>query len=315
VSGIRLAQASTLRELVARFGGTAEPGLADRRIERVVSAATLPRASAASLGDALVLLTSAKHRARVLDSDALVLCAPALAESVPTLQRWVHRHALWVVSELLGGVSGAAPFRAMREPAAVDAIIEPGAVIHEGVAIGAGCRIGPNAVLYAGVQLGQRVCIGAGSVIGRPGFGFTESPDGSVVRIPHLGGVLIEDDVEVGALCTVDAGVLGATRLGRGVKLDSHVHVAHNVEIGAYTRVAAQSGFAGSVVLEESVLVGGQSGVTDHARIGRGARLAAKSGVIGDIPAGLTVAGFPAVPRQQWLRAMATLLQKRAPRR
>jgi UDP-3-O-[3-hydroxymyristoyl] glucosamine N-acyltransferase len=220
------------------------------------------------------------------------------------------------VSELLAALAPDREFggeAAKPEPGgriAPDVVIEPGAVIHARVSIGAGCRIGANAVLYGGVELGRRVDVGAGAVIGRPGFGFTESPSGEVVRVPHLGGVVIEDDVEVGALCTVDAGVLDATRIGRGVKLDAHVHVAHNVEIGAHTRVAAQSGFAGSVVIGERVAVGGQSGVADHARVGAGARLAAKSGVIGDVPAGLTVAGFPAVARRHWLRAMATLLRR-----
>ena len=322
MSGIRLAHATPLRELVARFGGAADPASLDCAVERLVSAAWLARRPDATdaLGSrALVVWTSARYVLGALPEDAICLCAPPLAERVAG-PRWVHGHALWVVSELLSGVAPDREFRhtaAEREPGgriAADVIIEPGAVIHETVTIGPGSRIGANAVLYAGVELGRSVDIGAGAVIGRPGFGFTESPRGDVVRIAHLGGVVIEDDVEVGALCTVDAGVLDATRIGRGVKLDAHVHVAHNVEIGAHTRVAAQSGFAGSVVIEERVAVGGQSGVADHARIGEGARLAAKSGVIGDVPAGLTVAGFPAVPRQHWLRAMATLLRRdRAP--
>jgi UDP-3-O-[3-hydroxymyristoyl] glucosamine N-acyltransferase len=317
VIGVRLAQAVTLRELVARFGGAVDPAIGDRAVERVVSAVSLarrPESVETPLPRALVVWTSARQSLPALPEDAICLCSPPLAQRVRAA-RWVHGHALWVVSELLASVAPDREFRAQANDSrsgaiAPDVIVEPGAVIHGQVSIGAGCRIGPNAVLYAGVELGRRVDIGAGAVIGRPGFGFTESPNGEVVRVPHLGGVVIEDDVEVGALCTVDAGVLSATRLGRGVKLDAHVHVAHNVEIGAHTRVAAQSGFAGSVVIEERVAVGGQSGVADHARIGAGARLAAKSGVIGDIPAGLTVAGFPAVARQHWLRAMAALLRR-----
>ncbi|HEY6562533.1 MAG TPA: UDP-3-O-(3-hydroxymyristoyl)glucosamine N-acyltransferase [Polyangiaceae bacterium] len=317
MNGVRLAQAFTLRELVARFGGVLDPSLGDRQVDRVLSAASLAgRPAPSSSGRALVLWTSPRHVLPALPEDASCLCSPPLAERAAATPRWVHTHALWVVSELLAGAPGDREFRgslAEPEPAgriAADVIIEPGAVIHEQACIGAGSRIGPNAVIYAGVEIGRRVDIGAGAVIGRAGFGFTESPNRELVRVPHLGGVVIEDDVEVGALCTVDAGVLSATRLGRGVKLDAHVHVAHNVEIGAHARVAAQSGFAGSVVLEARVLVGGQSGVADHVRVGEGAELAAKSGVIGDIPAGLTVAGFPAVPRQHWLRAMASLLRR-----
>jgi UDP-3-O-[3-hydroxymyristoyl] glucosamine N-acyltransferase len=188
-------------------------------------------------------------------------------------------------------------------------VLGAGAVVLSGAKVGAGTSIEPNAVIYGGVTLGARVVVGAGAVVGRPGFGFTPAPDGRMVRVPQLGGAVIEDDVEIGALCTVDAGTLGPTRLCRGCKLDAHVHVGHNVEIGAGALVAAQAGFAGSAVVGPEVLVGGQAGVTDHARIGRGARIAAKSGVIGDIPPGAVVAGFPAVPRMRWLRAMAATLK------
>jgi UDP-3-O-[3-hydroxymyristoyl] glucosamine N-acyltransferase len=125
--------------------------------------------------------------------------------------------------------------------------------------------------------------------------------------VPQLGGVVIEDDVSIGPLCTVDAGTLGPTRVGRAAKLDAHVHVAHNVDVGEGCIVAAQSGFAGSVVLGKGTLVGGQVGIADHVVVGAGARIAAKSGVIGDVPPGAVVAGYPAVPRVRWLRALARL--------
>src|SRR6185436_209683 len=127
-----------------------------------------------------------------------------------------------------------------------------------------------------------------------------------VVRIPQLGGVVVEDDVEVGALSTIDAGTLGPTVIRRGAKLDAHVHVAHNVHIGPGTLVAAQAGFAGSSRVGAGVLVGGQAGVKDHAEIGDLARIGGKSGVIGDVAPGTVVAGFPALPRARWLRAWAT---------
>jgi UDP-3-O-[3-hydroxymyristoyl] glucosamine N-acyltransferase len=119
--------------------------------------------------------------------------------------------------------------------------------------------------------------------------------------------VIIEEDVSIGALCTIDAGVLGPTILRRGVKLDSQVHVAHNCDIGEGTMIAAQSGFAGSVKIGRGVLVGGQVGIGDHVVVGDGARIAGGSGVIGDVPAGAVVAGYPAVPRVRWLRALARL--------
>jgi UDP-3-O-[3-hydroxymyristoyl] glucosamine N-acyltransferase len=193
--------------------------------------------------------------------------------------------------------------------------VRAGAVVLPGARIGARSIIGENAVIYGHTRLGAGVHVGPLSVIGKPGFGWTTSPRGDVVRVPQLGGVLVEDDVEIGALVTVDAGTLGPTILRRGAKLDAHVHVAHNVEIGAGTFVAAQSGFAGSATIGNGVLIGGQVGVTDHARIGDGARVGAKSGVIGDVPPGATVAGFPAIPRIEWLRAWAQLLASSARKR
>jgi UDP-3-O-[3-hydroxymyristoyl] glucosamine N-acyltransferase len=105
--------------------------------------------------------------------------------------------------------------------------------------------------------------------------------------------------------------VLTPTRIGPRARLDSHVHVGHNAQIGADVHVAAQSGFAGSVRVEDGAMIGGQVGVADHVTIGRGARLAARSGVIGDIPAGMTVAGYPAIERGRWLRALARLFRSR----
>jgi UDP-3-O-[3-hydroxymyristoyl] glucosamine N-acyltransferase len=118
---------------------------------------------------------------------------------------------------------------------------------------------------------------------------------------------VIEDDVVIGPLSTVDAGTLAPTRIRRGAKLDAHVHVGHNTEIGEGAIIAAQCGFAGSVKIGRGVLVGGQAGIADHVVVGDGARIAGKSGVIGDVPPGATVAGYPAVPRMRWLRALAVL--------
>jgi UDP-3-O-[3-hydroxymyristoyl] glucosamine N-acyltransferase len=176
--------------------------------------------------------------------------------------------------------------------------------------VGAGGVVDASAVIGPRVVVGQRVWIGAGAVIGSPGFGWARGPGGALRRVPQLGGVFIGDDVHIGPLTTIDAGTLSPTRIGRGAKLDAHVHVAHNVHIGEHTIVAAQSGFAGSVRVGNDVLVGGQVGVADHVVVGDRARIAAKSGVIGDVPAGATVAGYPAVSRTRWLRALAMLYRE-----
>jgi UDP-3-O-[3-hydroxymyristoyl] glucosamine N-acyltransferase len=198
---------------------------------------------------------------------------------------WLHDYATWAMAELLDG-----------------------ALVPDAPAVvGAGCSIASSAVLGPRVVLGARVLVGPGAVVGHPGFGWAFGANGAVRPVPQLGGVMIEDDVAIGPLSTVDAGTLGPTRIRRGVKLDAHVHVGHNTEVGEGTIVAAQCGFAGSVKIGRRVLVGGQVGIADHVVVGDGARIAAKSGVIGDVPAGITVAGYPAVPRMRWLRALARL--------
>ncbi len=226
---------------------------------------------------------------------ATVLAAADLAALLPSTAAagvvWSHPHAAWAMACVLEQYA--------------DAPETP-------VAFGENASVGAHAVFGPRVIVGARVTIGPSSVIGEPGFGWADGPGGVRKRIPQLGGVVIEDDVAIGALVTVDAGTLGPTILRRGVKLDAHVHVGHNCEIGEGTVVAAQSGFAGSVKVGKGVLVGGQVGIADHVSVGDGARIAAKSGVIGDVPRGAIVAGYPAVPRVRWLRGLASLYRKTA---
>ncbi|MDP9149822.1 MAG: UDP-3-O-(3-hydroxymyristoyl)glucosamine N-acyltransferase [Myxococcota bacterium] len=198
---------------------------------------------------------------------------------------WTHDDASWAMAGLLD-----------------DALVPPIAAV-----LGDGCHIGANVVLGPRVVVGARVTIGPGAVIGSPGFGWVRGLGGGLRAVPQLAGVVIEDDVAIGPLCTIDAGTLSPTRIRRNAKLDAHIHVGHNGDVGEGTLVAAQSGFAGSVTIGREVLIGGQVGVADHVTIGDRARIAAKSGVIGDVPAGATVAGYPAVARVRWLRALATM--------
>ena len=302
----------TLAALAKEHGGEVDEGARGRLVTRVVAAAG-PR-------DATCLVPLLRAAATSVDGegDALLLVDEALAARVPRGLRWVHPHAAWALAGVLARCEGPPPIDA-RALAAIDvgakvaasATIGAFAVIHAGATIGDGCVIEPHAVIFGGVTLGARVVVGAGAVLGRPGFGWATGPGGVVSRVPQLAGVVIEDDVALGAHVTIDAGTLAPTRIGRGAKLDAHVHVGHNARLGEGVIVAAQSGFAGSSRVGAGVLVGGQAGVADHVVVGAGARLAAKAGVISDVPPGATFAGYPAVDRVRWLRGMARLLRRR----
>ena len=187
------------------------------------------------------------------------------------------------------------------------AVVEAGARIgarvrvHALAYVGSGVEIGEDSVLYPlvvvreGVRVGRRVILHAGAVLGADGFGYVR--DGTTYRkIPQVGGVLIEDDVEIGANSTVDRATLGATIVRRGTKIDNLVQVAHNVEIGEDSIVAAQTGIAGSSRIGRDVLLGGQAGVADHVTVGDGAMLAAQSGVAQDVAPGAKLAGTWARP-------------------
>jgi len=193
-----------------------------------------------------------------------------------------------------------------------DVQIGSGSVIFEGVSIGRGVLIGrdcvlhPSAVVYDRCRLGDRVIVHAGAVIGADGFGF-RFRDGRHLRNPHIGTVVIEDDVEIGANSCVDRAKVGITRVGRGSKIDNLVQVAHNVNIGEICVLAAQTGLAGSVKIGRGAAFGGHSGAVDNVSIGPGARLGATSVVISDLAAGETVLGFPAYNAKRFMRDTARL--------
>lgn len=303
---IALRTPRALADLLREHGGELDPGLERRMIAAVAAPPAAPD------DRALVPLTSA----RALPSEGLgtrlVLVSRELGERVPVGQRWMHTHPWWVLAELLA--DAVAPWLASESASiAPDASVAQSSVVLPGASVGPGCRLEEHSVVYGGVRLGARVIVGAGAVLGRAGFGFAHGPEGRTRRIPQLGGVVIDDDVEIGALCTIDGGTLGPTVVGKGSKLDAHVHIGHNARVGAGCFLAAQVGLAGSVEIEDDVWLGGQAGVADHVRVGRAARVAAKSGVVSDIPPGAVVAGFPAVPRLRWLRRMAWLMRAKGP--
>ncbi len=183
--------------------------------------------------------------------------------------------------------------------------IESNSVIGENVQIGTHCRIGPNAsVAYA--LIGHHVRLYPGVRVGQDGFGFAIDPTGHV-KVPQLGRVIIEDNCEIGANTCIDRGTIGDTVIGTGTWIDNLVQIAHNVKIGRGCIIVAQVGISGSSVLEDYVALGGQAGVAGHLHIGKGAQIAAQSGVIGDIPAGETYMGYPALPKTQFMRHVAYL--------
>ncbi len=186
-------------------------------------------------------------------------------------------------------------------------VLHPGVHVGRGVSIGASSEIHAHVVLHEGVSIGARCLIHAGAVLGADGFGFEppREPGGTWSKVPHSGTVVVEDEVEIGANCTIDRGRFGATRLGRGSKLDNLVHLGHNVVIGAGTMIAAQAGISGSARVAEGVLIGGQVGIGGHLEVGAGTRLGAQCGVIGNVGAGEELWGTPARPRRQVLRQVA----------
>ncbi|HTY25193.1 MAG TPA: UDP-3-O-(3-hydroxymyristoyl)glucosamine N-acyltransferase [Desulfomonilaceae bacterium] len=188
--------------------------------------------------------------------------------------------------------------------------------IGDDVHVDADTRIFPNVVIYPRVRIGRRVIIHSGTIIGSDGFGYARDVDenGAPVSIKkyHSGTVEIEDDVEIGALCAVDRALSGCTRLGKGVKLDNLVQIAHNVEIGPGTVIAAQAGIAGSSSVGASCVIAGQAGVRDHVAVGQGVVLATRVGIYRDVPDGAVMGGaIPGMPYNVFLRTQG--LFKRLP--
>jgi UDP-3-O-[3-hydroxymyristoyl] glucosamine N-acyltransferase len=181
-----------------------------------------------------------------------------------------------------------------------------GVSLGDQVSVGEDTVLGPRVVCYPGSTIGSRVVLKAGAVIGGDGFGYLSGATGHS-RIPHVGGCIIEDEVEIGSNSCVDRGSVDDTVVGRGSKLDNLVHVGHNVRLGERCLVMAGVGIAGSTRIGNDVILAGHVGVTDHLVIGERARVAAKSAVFGDIPAGASFSGHPARPHRQFLRAQAAL--------
>lgn len=189
------------------------------------------------------------------------------------------------------------------------AVIHPQVTIYPGVSIGDDFVCHSHVSIREGVVIGDRVLLHNGAVIGSEGFGFIEVGQG-LTKIPQVGNVVLESEVEIGANTTIDRATVGSTFIRRGVKLDNMIHIGHNCEIGAYSRFAALTGIAGSTKIGEWCEFGGQTGVADHVRIGNRVRVAAQSGIPGSIAGdNITISGAPAIEIRRWRRQMAAYLR------
>jgi UDP-3-O-[3-hydroxymyristoyl] glucosamine N-acyltransferase len=183
--------------------------------------------------------------------------------------------------------------------------IYPNAYVGNNVKIGSNCLIHPGVKIYHDSVIGNNVIIHAGTIIGSDGFGFAPLADGSYIKIPQIGNVIIEDDVEIGSNTTIDRATMGSTIIRAGAKLDNLIQVAHNVEIGNSTVIAAQTGISGSTKIGNRVLIGGQAGIVGHITIGDGAKINAQSGVSKSMEPGKSVTGSPAYDMTAALRGQA----------
>jgi UDP-3-O-[3-hydroxymyristoyl] glucosamine N-acyltransferase len=248
----------------------------------------------------------------IAPTDATGLPAPALRCRDPRLALAAALKLFHPDADAVPGVDGSArvaPGAQVDPTASVGAL----AVVEAGASIGPRVRVGPlvwigpgvtigedsvlfpHVAIYSGCRLGRRVIVHAGAVIGADGFGFVPGAGGPV-KIPQVGTVVVEDDVEIGANSTIDRATLGETVIGRGTKIDNLVHIAHNVALGERCMLAAQVGIAGSSTLGHDVMLGGQAGVADHVHVGDVSMLAAGAAVMRDVPAGQRWAGRWARP-------------------
>jgi len=319
-----------LAELCAQIGATLDADADPRAL--VSDVATLEGAGAGQLA-----FCSSKAVARTLQQSQAGFCIvdkEAVGASRPpgmtSLVSGSALHAFAAAARLFYPAyssSGWAPGESVHPTAKLgtDVSLAPGVVIGPNAEIGDRARLGPNCVIGRGVTvgrdcelaanvtvthalLGDRVHILPGVQIGQPGFGFASGPAGHM-KVPQLGRVIIQDDVEIGSGSTVDRGAIGDTVIGEGTKIDNLVQIGHNTRLGRHCIMVAQSGLAGSCELGDFVIIGGQVGVADHVRLGDGARVASKSGVPpGDYPGGTEYGGYPVRLAKDWRREVAALV-------
>jgi len=330
----RLGSGLSVREIAALTGSEPRDGTDLER--RITGVAALDRATPHDL----VFLDSPKYSEQAAETAAgACLTAERLATIVPrrvSVLRTGEPYRAFVEAaralfpdalrpsslfEASGVAAGAFvhPSARLESSVTIDpgVVIGPRAEIGGGTVIGAGAALGPNVrigrdcsiganVSIAHALIGDRVTIHPGCSIGQDGFGFARSAKGAR-KIPQVGRVIIQDDVEIGANTTIDRGAIRDTVVGEGTKIDNLVQIAHNVSIGRHCLLAAQVGISGSTTVGDGVIMAGQAGVADHLTIGPGVVLGAQAGLMHNIPAGERWGGSPARPGRQWLREVATL--------
>ena len=263
------------------------------------------RAGAVILSDAAPAVSIAVLRAKnpyLAFAKAVEIFAPAWTPMVG-----IHRLAFVADGARVAPDASIGPYAVIGERARIGArtIVQPHVVVARDAQVGDDCLLHARASIRERVVLGNRVIVQDGAVIGSDGFGFARTPDGSHHKIPQVGGVVIEDDVEIGANTTIDRPAVGETRIAAGAKIDNLVQIAHGVRVGARSLLAAQVGIAGSTTLEESVTLAGQVGVAGHLTIGKGTVATAQTGIPNSVDPGSFISGYPAIDNRDWLKASA----------
>jgi UDP-3-O-[3-hydroxymyristoyl] glucosamine N-acyltransferase len=223
----------------------------------------------------------------------------------------VDAHSSIAPDAKLGPDVAIGPFVVVGAGAVIGArtVVYPNVVVGPGTMIGEDCIIHSQVSIRDRVVIGNRVVIQDGSVLGSEGFGFAKQPDGTHLKIPQRAGIVIEDDVEVGANTTIDRPAIGETRIGAGTKIDNLVQVGHGVTVGRRVLFASQVGIAGSCVIGDDVVLAGQVGVANHVRLGNRVMATAQTGIPNSVDDGSYISGYPAIDHMEWLKSSAVYRQ------
>jgi UDP-3-O-[3-hydroxymyristoyl] glucosamine N-acyltransferase len=317
-----------LKEIAGKLGARLEPPDAEVEISGV-------GAIESALPGQITFAVSSKYapQARNTGASALIVDEKFPALEKPTLRtgnpQWAYARAVELLHQLPREKRGIHPTAVIDPSARIgpDASIGACVVIGADVEIGEGCTLLPHVVIYRGTRIGRNffahshvavrenceigdnVILHNGVVIGSDGFGFAKDDSGNWYKIPQIGRVVLEDNVEIQANSCIDRASLGETRIGRNTKIDNLTHVAHNCVVAENSMLCAQVGLAGSTEIGKNVILAGQVGVAGHCKIGDGVIVTAQSGTHGDIPAGAMVSGSPAFDHKQWLRSVTAFVK------